>query len=331
MQQQQQKASHHWQQGSQPSEPPQPSSSSSSQQQQQQQQQQSEAQCSSTIPGPDAGAESGSTASDVVYLIGPTPSFTHAVWLGLYRRQQDERINGKPTYVQERPPSAAWEDRVMWYTRNGEWTASWRSAVEPDGQRTRGFLTISSAAPSPDGLAESWYVAAPDGTWVKAPYVRCLSGKAGSTAYRRVKEEEEAKRHSAAPRLTVSMAARKPDQHDDLEASFVAQFTPWLGEYHVMEELVNGRQAYTLAGDASRMMWFSVKQGYWVLGWSAHVGSGHGKAFAEALNKAWFLPEHLAQSWRLFDDNTNQWRDLPLLRVRPARNGRWRTPSSGAS
>ena len=28
-------------------------------------------------------------------------------------------------------------------------------------------------------------------------------------------------------------------------------------------------------------------------------------------------PEHLAQSWRLFDDNTNQWRDLPLLRVRP--------------
>lgn len=295
--------------------------------------------------------------SETVYLLGPTPSFTHAVFLGAYKRQQGTLVNGRPLYVQERPPSANWEDRVLWHTRNGEWTASWRSNVEPDASVTRGFLTIAGKFEAPDGLADGWFVATHDGAWAKAPYVRCLSGKAGSSAYRRVKEEEEAKRHGAAPRLIISLIPKKeaaaskdagyvgrrgldwkeseplapPQQHDPYDPAILTQISPWFGEYQLSDELVNERQAYRHVADASRMLWFSDKQGYWVLGISNHVGSAQGKAFAEAVNKAWWVPEHLHSNWLLYDDETTTWIEIPILRIRVARNGRWKPSTSNAN
>ncbi|EOD07815.1 hypothetical protein EMIHUDRAFT_258493, partial [Emiliania huxleyi CCMP1516] len=99
-------------------------------------------------------------------------------------------------------------------------------------------------------------------------------------------EEEEARRELAAAAPRVYLVGRTPDS---LHAEY-------LGAYDREPELVNGRLAYAMAGDADKMLWFSSVNGYWHAGPRANLGGPRG--WLAVYDRA-PLPERVAAEWQV--------------------------------
>lgn len=100
------------------------------------------------------------------------------------------------------------------------------------------------------------------------------------------REAEETQRLLLAAAPRVYLVGGTPDS---LHAEY-------LGAYDREPELVNGRLAYAMAGDADKMLWFSSVNGYWHAGPRANLGGPRG--WLAVYDRA-PLPDRVTAEWQV--------------------------------
>lgn len=114
-------------------------------------------------------------------------------------------------------------------------------------------------------------------------------------------EEEEARQQLADAAATVYLVGDTPGGvHRD-----------YLGVYEREPELVNGRMAYAMADDPTKMLWFSRTNGYWHAGPRANLGSPRG--WLAVFDRS-ALPERVTAEWQVGAANGGGWNPAPEVR-----------------
>ena len=227
-------------------------------------------------------------AATEIYLVGETEEGVNQKYVGAYARGS-QIINGRFTY--SRVGQGGDPMRMLWYcggVGGGQWWAGPRNNLGSPA----GWLAVNDTALLPEAISATWRAVLRGGGWLSVPELCCLSGEEGEGLHlqeveaqlKRDLDESHELLRAAAERVHLVGATPDGVHHD------------YLGAYDRETELVNGRPAYAMHGDADKMLWFSSVNGYWHAGPRGNLGGPRGWL---AVYDCAPLPERVTGEWQV--------------------------------
>ncbi|EOD38479.1 hypothetical protein EMIHUDRAFT_454660 [Emiliania huxleyi CCMP1516] len=232
-------------------------------------------------------------AATRIYLVGQTADGVNRKYVGAYQRGT-QVINGRFTYA--RVGQGGDPMRMLWYCTDGPTGGHWWAGPRNNLGSPAGWLAVHDAALFPEKIGAPLCCAMAAGCLRR----RCAASRAKRASGRtrrswrssRRGDGPDAREAEETQRLLLAAAPRV----------YLVGGTPagihreYLGAYDREPELVNGRLAYAMAGDADKMLWFSSVNGYWHAGPRANLGGPRG--WLAVYDRA-PLPDRVTAEWQV--------------------------------
>jgi hypothetical protein len=161
------------------------------------------------------------------------------------------------------------------------------------------------------------YPRPPTGTLLHPPIPVLASSQELDVISNEIEDAAKQADERAAAEAAAEEAEAQQQLADGAATVYLVGHTPggvhwdYLGAYEREPELVNGRMAYAMAGDPSKMLWFSRTNGYWHAGPRANLGSPRG--WLAVFDRS-ALPERVTAEWQVGAANGGLWTPAPEVR-----------------